>query len=156
TPLLSPVAQQLRFRLASRQGADIAGVRVCAHSRRAAVVLFERYVSRRTCMTLLTLSGIPLWEGANHETPPPKFSASGRRRCRAAGFVAFAVAPRLSYAAGALDRSLSGRRRRRSDCAADRAVPVGAPGPAGGGREQARRRRQYRHRVRGQVAARRL
>ena len=41
-----------------------------------------------------------------YETSPPKFSASGRGRCRAAGRVAHRMGASLSDAAGALDRRL--------------------------------------------------
>ena len=66
-------------------------------------------------------------EGGANETSPPKFSASGSRRCRAAGGVA-RVGASLSNATGARDRWRSAWGCGRHPCAADRSVAVGAPG----------------------------
>jgi tripartite-type tricarboxylate transporter receptor subunit TctC len=49
--------------------------------------------------------------GGSNETSPPKFSASGRRRCHAAGHVSDCRSPSLSDAAGALDHRSFPRRK---------------------------------------------
>ena len=91
-----------------------------------------------------------------HETSPPKFSASGRGRCRAAGRLAHRVGASLSDAAGAHDRRLCRRRRGRHRRAPDRSMAVGAARPAIRHREPAGCRQQYRHRGGREVASGRL
>src|SRR5262249_14351511 len=68
--------------------------------------------------------------GKSHETPPPKFSPSGRRRCRAVGRLAHRAGASLSVAAGALDRLFCGRRPQRHRGAHRRPLPVGSSGTA--------------------------
>ena len=55
-----------------------------------------------------------------HETSPSPISASGSRRCRAAGYGSRRIGTRLSDAADTLDRRLSARRRDRHRCTPDR------------------------------------
>ena len=87
--------------------------------------------------------------------PRRTISASGRGRCRAAGRVAHRVGASLSDAAGAHDRRLCRRRRRRHRRAPDGSMAVGAARPAIRHREPAGRRQQYRHRG-GRACARRM
>src|ERR1700704_4300429 len=62
-----------------------------------------------------------------HETSPPTISASGRRRCRAAGRVVLRLGASLSDANGAHRRHFSRRRLERHRRTTDRSMAVGTP-----------------------------
>src|SRR6516164_6141085 len=61
-----------------------------------------------------------------NETSPPTFSASGRRRCRAARDVTHSVSASLSGAAGTFDRAVPCGRSGRHHCPPHWAIIVGA------------------------------
>src|SRR6516165_7698139 len=65
-----------------------------------------------------------------NETSPPKFSASGRGRCRAAGLRADRESASLSDAAGASDRAVRARRGVRHHGPPDGTMAVGVAWPA--------------------------
>jgi hypothetical protein len=103
----------------------------------------------------------PFWRMLDHEedaneTSAPKFSAPGRGRCRAVGCLSHCEGARLSGAAGAMDHRVYRRRHHRHHLAPGRPAPDGAVRPAVHHRDPARRRHQYRDRVGGAGAGRRL
>src|SRR5262249_50364438 len=71
--------------------------------------------------------------------PPPKFSASGRRRCRATGGVALRLGASLSNAAGAHHRVVRSGRFERHRRASDGSMVVGATRSTVRHRESTRR-----------------
>src|SRR5262249_23799916 len=68
----------------------------------------------------------PKCREARHETSPPKFFASGRGRCRAAGGLADREGAKLSGAAGAHHRAVRSSRFDRHRRASDGSMVVGA------------------------------
>src|SRR5262249_23090054 len=90
---------------------------------------------------------LPLQEGGfKNETSPPKFSVSGRGRCRAPGRVASCAGASLSVAAGAHHRARYRRCRKRHPRAADGTMAVGAARAANCYPQQAAGRQQDWHR----------
>src|SRR5262245_36898620 len=101
------------------------------------------HAARRRCGDV---AGCRAGSAGRNETSPPQISASGRRRRRAAGRVAFRVGASLSDATGAHRRRLSGWRDDRRHRTPHGSMAVGATWPAIRDREPAGCCQQYRRR----------